>query len=424
MAIRVLLVAENTSTRWGGEAILPYHYLRVLLKRGIDVQLIVHERCREELESLFPEQQDRLHFIADRPLQKLFHWCSRWLPHRVAEATVGLANQMLTQAAQRGLLRTLTDANTIVHQPIPVAPRFPSMIYDVGAPVIIGPMNGGMEYPSAFRGRESLPGRAVIDLGRAVSDLVQRLIPGKRRAQALLVANDRTRLALTDASDARVILLPENGVDLAQWGVPAVHQAIEPHSAAARFVFMGRLVDWKALDIALEAICQVDNVELDVIGDGPMRAAWCALAQTLGLGERVRFLGWLPQSDCAQILQESRGLLLPSLYECGGAVVLEAMACAQPVIATAWGGPLDYLDASCGFLVSPSSREAMIDGFRDAMQLLVEQPALGERMGAAGRARVEEHFNWESKVDTMLKVYESALASSTARAEERVTATA
>ena len=423
MELRVLLVAENTSTRWGGEAILPYHYLRVLLARGIDVRLIVHERCREELEQLFLAHPDRLIFIADRPVQRLFHRLSQWLPHRVAEATFGLANQMLTQSSQRRIIRRLADAHTIIHQPIPVAPRFPSMMFNEGAPVVIGPMNGGMQYPPAFRSHESLPGRMAIALGRAMSNIVNGLIPGKRKAAVLLVANDRTRKALGDMGHTRVITLPENGVDLAKWSNAAPQHAKIATNTPPRFVFMGRLVDWKALDIALAALREVEVAELDVIGDGPMLAPWRALAHDLGLGDRVRFLGWLPQDECAEVLRRSLGLLLPSLYECGGAVVLEAMACARPVIATAWGGPLDYLDATCGLLVEPANRETMIVGFRDAMLSLIQRPDLGEQMGIAGRDRVEQHFNWESKVDAMLAIYESALASRTEPVADRAVVT-
>ncbi len=67
----------------------------------------------------------------------------------------------------------------------------------------------------------------------------------------------------------------------------------------------------------------------------------------------IQFAGWLSQSDCKVRLNAADCLVLPSLFECGGAVVLEAMALGKPVIATAWGGPLDYLDADCGILVQP-----------------------------------------------------------------------
>jgi glycogen(starch) synthase len=91
--------------------------------------------------------------------------------------------------------------------------------------------------------------------------------------------------------------------------------------------------------------------------------------------------------------------------------VLEAMACGLPVIATAWGGPLDYLDASTGVLVEPSSRQALIAGLADAMLRLAASPALRESLGSAARQRIERDFDWDRKVDAVFAIYERALRS-------------
>ncbi len=402
-AIRVLIVAEHASVRFGGEASLPYHYFRVLRARGADAWLVVHERTRAELEALFPEDLDRLVFVPDMLLQKVFYRASLLLPRRIAEATFGLGNQLLTQWRQRGIVRSLATRQTVVHQPIPVSPRFPSLLFGVDVPVVIGPMNGGMDYPAAFRREEPLVVRTLIGLGRRMSALVHRVLPGKRDADVLLVANPRTREALPFAPKGQVIQLVENGVDLQRWTITS-----EQPSHGNRFLFMGRLVDWKALDIVLHAIKAVPDATLDVVGDGPMREPWERLAQQLGLIERVLFHGWKSQEVCCQLLRGSVALVLPSLYECGGAVVLEAMSAGRPVIATAWGGPADYLDESCGILVPPTSRESMAENFAHAMQRLLQSPELCHSMGGAGRARIEAEYDWEKKVDTVQAIYRSA----------------
>ena len=128
-------------------------------------------------------------------------------------------------------------------------------------------------------------------------------------------------------------------------------------------------------------------VSLEIIGDGPMHTSWQTLADQLGLGSVVKFSGWLSQEACALRLQQADVLVLPSLFECGGAVVLEAMAVGLPVIATAWGGPTDYLDEFCGILVKPQSRESLVAGFASAMETLATSPDLRERLGQAGYAR-------------------------------------
>lgn len=88
-------------------------------------------------------------------------------------------------------------------------------------------------------------------------------------------------------------------------------------------------------------------------------------------------------------------------------MVLEAMAAGLPVIATAWGGPLDYLDEGCGILVNPSSREALISGFSDGIVKLAKCPALRESMGQAGHERARSQFDWERKIDQIMELYAS-----------------
>jgi glycosyltransferase involved in cell wall biosynthesis len=89
--------------------------------------------------------------------------------------------------------------------------------------------------------------------------------------------------------------------------------------------------------------------------------------------------------------------------------VLEAMSLAKPVIVTAWGGPLDYVDADCGLLVEPRSPEAVVEGFAAAMLELAGSPALRRRLGARGVERVRREFDWEIKVDRMLDLYVKCL---------------
>jgi glycosyltransferase involved in cell wall biosynthesis len=401
--MRICIVAEHASTRFGGEAIIPVHYFRLLRSRGIQSWLVVHSRTRSEVEELFPQDLDRIRFVQDLWIQKLLFYFSRYLPRRLSEATLGLFNQLITQFCQRAILRQLIHGEgiNVIHQPIPVAPRFPSVLFGLGVPVMIGPLNGGMEYPPAFRRTESRISRMAIALGRLFANAVNTLLPGKKCADVVLVANERTRRALPSGIRGRVIELVENGIDIGVWqGASA-----STDTAAARFVFLGRLVDWKAVDIVIRALEKVPSAKLEVIGDGPMSETWKSLADELRVKDRVHFAGWLPQLECAARLRTSVALVLPSLYECGGAVVLEAMAMGKPVIATRWGGPADYLDASSGILVEPESYSGLVDGFAEAMQKFIDSPKLAKLMGAAGRERVVRDFDWQRKIDQITSIY-------------------
>lgn len=419
--MRVLIVAEHASLKFGGEAALPVHYYRILRRRQIPVWLVVHERTRSELESLFPLDRDRIVFVPDTRAH-LFVWrLSQFLPDRLSSFTTGFLLRYLTQVAQRREIRRLLreQAISVIHQPIPVSPKEPSLIFGMNVPVVIGPMNGGMHYPPGFRKLQSGTERLALATGRRLADFMNYLMPGKRQAAMLLVANERTRAALPRGVCSNVVMLVENGVDLALWSTPHL-SAKKSASTAARFVFMGRLVDWKAVDLLLLAFKRASAqtaMTLSIIGSGDERVNLERMARSLNILDeesdqpgKVRFLGWMSQADCAGQLARCDALVLPSMAECGGAVVLEAMAMEVPVIATAWGGPADYLDSSCGILVEPSSKETFVDELALALIRLATHPRDRRAMGEAGRLKVIRDFDWETKVDQMLKHYESAVS--------------
>jgi glycosyltransferase involved in cell wall biosynthesis len=402
--MRICIVAEHASTRFGGEAFLPVHYFSLLQARGIETWLMVHSRTRKELAELFPQDTGRILLVPDLWIHRLFSRLSRHLPSRLSEGTLGLLNQLITQLLQRSMLRRLVREQNInvIHQPIPISPRFPSALFGLGVPVVIGPMNGGMEYPAAFRrNKEAWITRTTIAFLKLFADAGNSLLPGKKRAAVVLVANERTRNALPKGIRGRVIEMNENGIDIETWHC----ESGDPVRTTPLFVFVGRLVDWKALDIVIRALAQVPTAELDVVGDGPMLETWRSLARELRVSERVHFVGWQTQPQYAARLRQSVGLVLPSLYESGGAVVLEAMAAAKPVIATRWGGPIDYLDSSCGILVDPQSYRALVNGFATAIQTMIDHPDLAKAMGAAGRERAVRDFDWQRRIDRIIGIY-------------------
>lgn len=413
--LRVLIVSEHASAEFGGEAALPLHYFRVLRRRGIPVWLVTHARTRGELEALYGSDP-RIVYVEDNWLHKAMWQIGRRMPARIAYFTAGFVSRFAVQLQQRRIVRRLVDAEGIdvIHQPMPVSPREPSMMFGFGVPVVIGPMNGGMEFPAGFRRQRGAAERVLLNAGRWSAAALNAAMPGKRRAASLLVANDRTRRALPRGLAGHVVEIVENGVDLTVWR-PSADDAAPRRASPTTFVFLGRLVDWKAVDLLIEAFGRAVSrvsMRLLIIGDGVERASLEALARTAGLlassvGDtgKASFTGWLPQRACAEALARADALVLPSLLECGGAVVLEAMAMGKPVIATAWGGPLDYLDPGCGILVEPASREALVGGLAEAMVLLAGDPERRAAMGARGRQKVLTDYDWEVKVDAVLALY-------------------
>lgn len=413
--LRILIVAEHASRQFGGEAALPFQYYTQLRRRGQPVWMLTHARVRKELAS--DPLADQVFYVEDHLVHRVLWRLGSFMPSRIDNFTTGFLSRVLTQVIQRRMARKLVRQLNIdvVHQPIPVSPKEPSLLYGLGAPVVIGPMNGGMDFPPGFETSDAAASRLLINVVRRLSHGMNLLMPGKRKAALLLVANQRTRDALPLGHSPRVVELVENGVELALWQL--ADRQVAPADRPTRYVFMGRLVDVKRVDLLLQAFAQASKqqaMSLLVIGDGPLLPQLKQQAQALGIESStgisegmVHFAGWMHQSEAARQMTEQDCLILPSVRECGGAVVLEAMAVGLPVIAVKWGGPADYLDDSCGILIPPVNATQLANALENAMVELAQDPALRARLGKAGRAKVEREFCWDKKIDTMLGLLES-----------------
>jgi glycosyltransferase involved in cell wall biosynthesis len=204
----------------------------------------------------------------------------------------------------------------------------------------------------------------------------------------------------------KVVELVENGVFTTR-DVPIVTHK----DSNINVLFVGRLVDWKAVDIVMDAVATTtQQVNLIIVGDGEERASLEQYAKEKGYSN-IRFVGLVPHVEVNRYYDEADIFVLPSLRECGGAVVLEAMARGLPVIATNWGGPADYITADTGYLVEPSSRESMVKAFAHHIDVLAVNPTLRYQVGAAAIARVKAHFMWDNKIDTMTHYYQQVLSS-------------
>ncbi len=228
------------------------------------------------------------------------------------------------------------------------------------------------------------------------------------RCAAVIVVNSeavRRRFAWTTHPKVRVVY---NGVDLARytprepssearaaWGVPA---------AAPLVMSVGRFVAYKGYHDLIDAAAVMHRDRPDahwvLVGDGELKSALTAQAAERGLEKHVHVIGW--RDDVPELLSHCDLFVLPSHGEHFGRVVIEAMAMAKPVVATAAGGvPEIVQDGETGLLVAPADPAAL----SRAMSKLVHDRAMAQRMGRAGRRRVEERFTLEGHVREMERIY-------------------
>lgn len=179
------------------------------------------------------------------------------------------------------------------------------------------------------------------------------------------------------------------------------------HATRRRVLFAGRIVAAKGVDVLLRAAREVDG-EFVICGDGRRLGEMRRLADRLGIGERVSFPGWLDAGDLAQELADASVVTMPSLWpEPFGLVGIEAFAAGRPVVASATGGIVEWLqDGVNGLSVPPGDTGALAR----ALTELLGDPERQRTMGAAGKLTVQERFSPARHVTALLDAYGTAIA--------------
>lgn len=193
-----------------------------------------------------------------------------------------------------------------------------------------------------------------------------------------------------------------NGVDL------QLFRPVERETARARLGFsrltllsVGHLIPRKAHDLVIRALRSLPEMHLIVIGDGPEREALSALARDSEVGDRVRFVGAVPQDELRNYYGAADALILASSREGWANVLLESMACGTPVVASRAGGSPEVVSApEAGVLMAERTPEAVIEGVR---RLFARKP------DRAATRRYAEQFSWEETTRGQLQLFERVI---------------
>ena len=213
----------------------------------------------------------------------------------------------------------------------------------------------------------------------------------------------RSRYAEALGVPARKLAVVHNGITVSPVVQPA-DPALRAELVRGRpdyLVFTpARLHEQKGHSFLLAAAVEVPDATFVLAGDGPLRAQLEAQARELGVAHRCLFLGH--RSDVPALLAAADLFVLPSLYEGLPVSVLEAMAAQRPVVATAIGGTDEAVTHEAdGLLVPPRDPAALAA----AIRRLRTDPALAQRLAAAGRRRVERDFSSVVMGRNVMRIY-------------------
>jgi len=316
----------------------------------------------------------------------------------------------------------------ILHPRYPLIPKLgmstaPFLMYQVLAPMIGRCIRSGYDFDLLDAHYFYPDGVAAVMIGKRFSKPVvitargtdinlipehavpRRLIRWAAKEASGLIAvcqalKDRMTMLGMDPSKTWVL---RNGVDLDTFQ-PKERGPVRSRLGLTGKVLLsvGHLIPRKRNDLVLRALPHIPDAVLLIVGDGPCERELKALADSLGVQERVRFLGRIPQAELPWIYSVADALILASDREGWPNVLLEAMACGTPVVATSvWGVPEVVASDAAGVLVDDPSPEAIAGAARRLLSGPVDR----------GKTRAyAEAFSWDDTTQGQLSLFERVMA--------------
>jgi glycosyltransferase involved in cell wall biosynthesis len=222
-----------------------------------------------------------------------------------------------------------------------------------------------------------------------------------------IVANSNGLRKMAETADPFPVQVIPNGVDTEFFTPPPSRPA--RNNSVLRILFVGRFRQQKNLPFLFRQLAHLPatTFELHLVGDGPEKQRLKGLARKLGIASAMTWHGWISPGALPQIYQSADCLINPSLYEGMSNVVLEAMACGVPVIASRVPGNDELvLDGDTGFLFDlrePAALVSALAQLRDA--------GLRRRMGTSARNRAVNFCSWHNVARQYLELVSTRLSS-------------
>jgi len=410
--LRVLVIAEAANPVLTSAALVAWSCSEALLK-ACDAHLVTELRNKEHiLATGLPE--DRVTFINARRSQGLAWTISSWLRRGsdLGWTTYAMFTTLAYPFFERALwkqFRKRLEAGEfdVVHRVHPLSPVTPSFLAPklkrLGVPFVIGPLNGGVPWPKEFA---HLRKKEKEWMGRFRN--LPRMLPGyhttRKNASALILAAESAWREMPPQYHEKCVFLPENAIDPARFPERIKAEATRPLKVA----FVGRLVPLKGVDMLIEAaapLVQAGELSVNIIGDGPERLSLQTQAKEMAPGGDIRLDGWVPHEKLSGVLGGADVMVLPSVREFGGGVVLESMALGLVPVVLDWGGPPELVPDSCGFVIPMGSRESIVTALRTLLKDIIENPAQLKPMSEQGQVHVRANMTWEAKARQLIEVY-------------------
>lgn len=416
-SLSVLAVAYACRPDQGSEAGVGWGWVNAIARNHrvtvitADFNLPAIERHRQENPgSITPNL--RFVYVRNRP----WHYRPQgaWLKieNSIAKPLMNLAYQdWLRCAFQTARAELSHNPCDLLHLITYVGWRFPGRFYELDLPFVWGPIGGLVNTPWRLLPAMGLGGAVYYGGRNVVNSLQMRLLPGPRRALrkaagGVIAATSEMQAALRRHFGAPSRVICEVGLPEIRYEEPTERAPGEP----LRICWSGLHLPGKALHLLLKAAARLRpdvDYRIHILGDGPSKRAWRALARRLGVNERCQWHGQLPRSQAMEVMKQSHVFVITSLKDLTSNVAAEAIGLGVPVVCLDHCGFADLVTSDCGIKVAPLSLDEIVAGLARAIGKLHDDEPLRLKC-ARGAALRSNEYTWQRKMLRLGEVYEEA----------------
>lgn len=347
-------------------------------------------------------------------LERTFAWVTRYIfkhdYHTHAQTLTAFVRYPFSiafewQAWRQTRARIMAGEFDIAYRLLPVAAVLPSVfahfLRNGPIPFIIGPLSGGLPWPSGFS--QAANHKQWISGFRSVYRFMPFARSTYRHAAAIIAGASQTYAEFAQYR-AKLFFLLENGVDrsLCRGTAPRLET-----DHKLKLIFVGSLTPIKGCDLALRGsapLLRGGLAHFTVVGDGPERKRLEELTRSLAIEKAVSFPGFLSHDDAIERLRLSDVLVFPSVRDNNPAVVFEALAAGVVPVVADFGGPGDTVRSEVGYRVPLTSETGVVSQIEKILMRLAGDRGHLERLRQNGVSYARECLSWDAKARVLTAI--------------------
>jgi glycosyltransferase involved in cell wall biosynthesis len=289
-----------------------------------------------------------------------------------------------------------------IHHITFVSLRFPSFLCLHNIPFIFGPISGGDRIPNELKKSFSIMSRFnefLRDLSNKYIQFSPLMNMTFKNSHKIFVNSDATKKLIPTKYHFKTKELLAIGTDY----FPTILNNYNKSKDKFNICYAGNLINLKGLLIALKTFRQIkeknNNVIFTIIGSGPLEFKLKKLAKEYELEDSIKWLGKINRTALFNIFNMSDLMLMPSLRDSGGFVILEAMSCGLPVAVLDIGGPGKIVNNECGIKIGITKKkeDQVINELASQINNLIKDNNQYKYKKIKCLERVK-NFTWEKKV--------------------------